>query len=196
MSALCYVHTFYIGGTLSLYCWFYSAHNFFLAMFTPTITKSDLLHCDLLFYRPRTLFGRAIGLFEAIANRKFDRLAFSHVATVINGRRFDAMEWYRTGFRDTFDNAYVFRFKNLTDEQENEITKYCLKREHSLYDRRGILAFLFPKVAREDEFRDYCSEMMKNALFAAGIIEDVERVSPYELYKLIREKVDFVGIII
>lgn len=164
-------------------------------MFTPTITSSELQDGDVLFYRPTSFFGKCIWIYTRLKHRKVG-IAFSHVATVIKGKRFDAMEGYRTGFRWSFDNAYVFRFKNLTDEQKKKIISYCLSRDWSLYDRRGIFAFLFPKVARENEFRDYCSEMMKNAFVFAGIIEDVERVSPYELYKLIREKVDFIWIII
>lgn len=52
-------------------------------MYTPTITKSELLHCDLLFYRPSTFFGAMIGLFEAFVNWKFDRITFSHVALAL-----------------------------------------------------------------------------------------------------------------
>jgi hypothetical protein len=102
------------------------------------------------------------------------------------------MEGYKTGFRDSFDHAYVYRFKNLTKEEENKIISYLITREGSSYDREGILAFLFPHITREDEFSDYCSEMIKNALVFAGIIEDIERITPYDLNRLIREKVDFI----
>lgn len=66
-------------------------------MHTPTITYSELEHCDLLFYRPRTFFGKMIAIFEAIKDRKFDRMAFSHVALVLKDKNgslkiFDALE--------------------------------------------------------------------------------------------------------
>ena len=165
-------------------------------MYTPTITISELQNGDILAYRPTSLFGKLIGLYTAIKNGKFDRLAFSHVATVINGKRYDAMEGYRTGYRDEVEQAYVYGFVDITEEQKTDFIAYCLSRETSRYDRRGIVSFLFPRVAREDEFSDYCSEMIKNACVEAGIMEDVERISPYDLIKTLRPRLVFKGIII
>lgn len=102
-------------------------------MFIPSITYNDLKEFDVLFYRPASLFGKLIGLYTAIKNRKFDRLAFSHVGIVLKDKyklkRYDAMEGYRTGFRVSIGKAYVFRFKNLTDDQKSKIKSYLLSRE-------------------------------------------------------------------
>jgi hypothetical protein len=140
-----------------------------------------------------------IGLYTAIKEGRFVQ-AFSHVAVVLENelgglQRFDAMEWSTTGFREKYEGAYVFRLKNLTDEHKTKIQAHCNSRLWSEYDKKGIFSFISKRV-KENEMKDYCSELMKNALFFAWIIEDTEKITPYELYKLIREKVDFVGIIL
>lgn len=185
-------------------------------MFQKTITYSKLKHCDILFYRPRTFFGYLIGIFTAIMRGKFDRVTFSHVAIMLKDRRypwtlkrFDAMEGKKTGFR-VIGKAYVFRFKNLTQEQKNRMQKYWESREWSGYDRRGVFSifirFLFrhfsrllshflPKV-HEDEFLDYCCELIKNMAVYAGIMKDVEQIIPFDLYKKNREKMDFIWLIL
>lgn len=86
----------------------------------------------------------------------------------------------------------MFRLKNISEVEKNKSIDYCLSRENSLYDKRGVASFIFPRIARENEFMDYCSEMIKNALVSSGIIEDVERISPYELYCVMRDRLDFI----
>lgn len=164
-------------------------------MFTPTITSSELQDGDVLFYRPTSFFGKCIWIYTRLKHRKVG-IAFSHVATVIKGKRFDAMEGYRTWYRDSVEQAYVYGFTDITEEQRRLFIDYCLSRETSRYDRRGIISFLFPRVAREDEFSDYCSEMIKNACVEAGIMEDIERISPYDLIKTLRPRLVFKWIII
>lgn len=174
-------------------------------MFQKTITYTDLKHCDFLFYRPRNFFGYLIGIFTAIMNKKFGGVTFSHVAIMLEDNkhpwalaRFDALEGKKTGFRNVIGKAYVFRFKNITEEQRNRIHDYCMSRMWSSYDRRGIIAFIlrFFGLISEDEFKDYCSELIKNALVYAWMIEDVERITPFDLYQENREKMDFIWLIL
>lgn len=78
----------------------------------------------------------------------------------------------------------------LTPDEARAIQTYCMARRESKYDRRGILSFLF-KNAREDEFSDYCSELIKNALVASRKMDDMEKVRPFQLYKILRTKMSF-----
>jgi hypothetical protein len=78
----------------------------------------------------------------------------------------------------------------LTPEEAQKIQAYTMSRNGSKYDRAGIISFLFGKVS-EDEFSDYCSELVKNSLHFAGKIEDVEKISPFSLYKLLRPQMHF-----
>lgn len=170
-------------------------------MYQKTITKFWLKKLDILFYRPTNFFGILIGIFTAIMNGKFDRITFTHTAGVLVDprdwiiKRFDAMEGKKTGFRKHIGNAYVFRFKNLTLDQEMKIESYLLSRSWSRYDRRWIIWFIISWVY-QDEFKDYCSELYKNAFVFAGIIEDTERMKPHDLHKIIRDKVDFIWLIL
>ncbi len=106
------------------------------------------------------------------------------------------MEGKKTGFRSVIGKAYVFRFKNLTEEQKNRMQEYWESREWSGYDRRGVLSFIFKRSLREDEFCDYCSEMIKNALVYVELMKDVEQIIPFDLYKKNREKMDFIWLIL
>jgi len=148
---------------------------------------------------------------------KFDRVTFSHSAIMLKDprhlddlTRFDAMEGHKTGFRSKIGKAYVFRFKNLTEEEARLIQEYCMSREGSEYDRPGIFQFLkdipilkdirifkpFFKNIQEDEFRDFCSELLKNAFVNAKKMKDCEKIIPHDLYERIRPDVDFVGLIL
>lgn len=141
-------------------------------MFIKTLTFTELREGDILFYRPKTLFGILIGFYTAIRHWRFDIIAFSHVAVVLldkfSGKlkRFDALEGKKTGFRDKVGEAYVFRMEGLGNQDLPTMKHYFLSREGSEYDRRGILSFIFGRRVREDEFRDYCSEMLKNGFVA------------------------------
>jgi len=180
-------------------------------MFKKTITYTELKHCDILFYRPMTLFGYLIGFFTSMMRGKFDRVTFSHGALVLKDpdhlddlKRFDAMEGYKTGFREEIGKAYVFRFKSLTEEEAMLIQEYCMSRKGSDYDRPGIFQFLkdipifkpFFKNIQEDEFRDFCCELQKNAFVNAKKMKDCEKIIPHDLYERIRQDVDFVGLIL
>ena len=133
---------------------------------------------------------------------KFDRVTFSHVAIMLKHprkfdelARFDALEGRKTGFRIVIGKAYVFRFKNITEEEARLIQEYCMSREGSDYDRQWIMQFLF-KTVREDEFRDFCCELLKNAFVNAKKMKDCEKIIPHDLYERIRPDVDFVGLIL
>lgn len=106
------------------------------------------------------------------------------------------MEGKKTGFRKEIGKAYVFRFKNITQGQKYKIQEYCMSRQFSGYDRRGVLSFIFKRSLREDEFCDYCSEMIKNALVYVELMKDVEQIIPFDLYKKNREKMDFIWLIL
>ena len=160
-----------------------------------TIKKSDVSEYDLLFYRPSSFFGLAIKIFDSLRYGRFD-IAFSHVAIVLRDdewvlRRYDAMEGYRTGYRETFDNCYVFSLP-LSDKEKRGIKKHCLSRQGSKYDRRGILSF-FTSID-EDEFCDFCSELIKNALLKTiywNILGKEEKISPLRLWVLLRKYMFF-----
>lgn len=161
-----------------------------------TIAQGDIEECDLLFYRPTSLFWLMIKLFDSLRYGRFD-IAFSHVGIAIKNhdgkiQRFDAMEWYRTGFRDSFENCYVFTLKLSKKEKEN-IVKHCLSRGGSKYDERWILSFFTP--ISEDEFRDYCSELIKNALYYTSYWDILwlwdKKLSPLQLYLTLRPYITF-----
>lgn len=163
-----------------------------------TIQKSDICEYDLLFYRPSSFFGLIIKIFDSLRYGRFD-IAFSHVAIVLRDdewvlRRYDAMEGYRTGYRETFDNCYVFSLP-LSDKEKRGIKKHCLSRKWSKYDRRGIFSF-FTSI-NEDEFRDYCSELVKNSLLKTvywNILWKEEKISPLRLWVLLRKHLTFKGL--
>lgn len=169
-------------------------------MYTQTITRSELKEGDLLFFRPSGLFWYLIGIWSRIKDKRFTGVAFSHVGSILENDDnqlllYDATVHQKTGFRYYFHKAYVFRLKDFTEKEKYLYKHYLLSRRGSLYDDPGIVSFAFPMV-HEDEFRDYCSEMVKNWLVASGKIKDVERIEPYELYKLLRPKLDFIWLII
>lgn len=179
--------------------------------FIKTITRKEIEEFDLLFYRPGSFFWLGIMLYDAlyalfhgsIKNffRVLFRLSFSHVWIALKDptnlvRRFDAMEWLRTGFRQSFENCYVFTLQ-LTEEQKQVIHDHLYARKWSFYDTRWILNFVLP-IIKEDEFRDYCSELQKNALVLTwGYPElDWKQVSPFTLYMLLRPKLTFKGLLL
>lgn len=101
------------------------------------------------------------------------------------------MEGYRTGYRETFDNCYVFSLP-LSDKEKRGIKKHCLSRYGSKYDKRGIASF-FTSIS-EDEFRDYCSELVKNSLLKTvywNILGKEEKISPLRLWVLLRKYMSF-----
>ena len=159
---------------------------------TKTIPVRDIEECDLLFYRPSSLFGLLIKFFDSLRYGRMD-IAFSHVAIAIRDsdhtlRRYDAMEGFKTGFRPSFENCYVFKL-NLTIKERHAIVRHCLSRGGSKYDKRGILSH-FTRV-QEDEFCDYCSELIKNALLNTVYWNRLQlqdkNLSPLRLYLLLRD---------
>lgn len=168
-------------------------------MYTPTITKSELLEWDLLFYRWNRPFSWIIRIYEAVRANDITRLfiAFTHVAQMVYNRdldriqRFDAMESLKTGFRMDIGKAYVFRWKvPLTEKQLMLTRSYLIARQWSNYDLFGA----FSQV--DDVFADYCSELTKNSLVASGKIKDSQYLSPYQFYKKYRSKLISIWVII
>lgn len=166
---------------------------------TLSIFTSDIQEGDLLFYRPRTFFGIAIKFFDALMYGRVD-IAFSHVAIALRDstgalRRFDAMEGKKTGFRTRFEQCYVFRLQ-LEAGELDKIKTHCLSRGGSKYDRRGILSYFSP--VEEDEFCDYCSELVKNALLKTSYWNKLEledkKLSPLRLYTILRPSMLFIGL--
>lgn len=166
---------------------------------TLTILESEIEEGDLLFYRPSSLFGMIIKLFDSLMYGRVD-IAFSHVAIALRDstgalRRFDAMEGKKTGFRDEIENCYVFRLW-LSQQEISDVKRHCMTRGGSKYDRRGILSY-FTRV-QEDEFRDYCSELVKNSLFKTRYWNKLKleekKLSPLQLYILLRPYMLFIGL--
>lgn len=166
-----------------------------------TIFISDIWACDLLMYRPSSFFGLMIKFFDAMRYGRID-IAFSHVATAIHNQkwelqRYDAMEWYRTWFRNNFENCYTFSL-DLTEEEIQKMERHFLSRGGSKYDRKGILSFFTP--IEEDEFCDYCSELYKNALYYTRYWDMLslweKKLSPMELYTLLRPYLTFKGLVL
>ena len=168
---------------------------------TLTIREDEILEGDLLFYRPRSLFGMAIKFFDALRFGRVD-IAFSHVAIAVRDnagrlRRFDAMEGQKTGFRRHYENCYVFRLP-LLELEAAEIRRHCLSRTGSAYDRRGIMSYF--SCIEEDEFCDYCSELAKNALLKTRYWNKLEletkTLSPLGLYRILRDDSSFIGLLL
>jgi hypothetical protein len=105
------------------------------------------------------------------------------------------MEGKKTGFRRHYENCYVFRM-DLSLSQIERIRRHCLAREGSKYDRKGIASFFSP--VQEDEFCDYCSELIKNALsqtpYGAILSLETKKLSPLRLYMLLRKYSSFIGL--
>lgn len=105
------------------------------------------------------------------------------------------MEGKKTGFRRHYENCYVFRMK-LTLSEIERIRKHCLAREGSKYDKKGIASFFSP--VEEDEFCDYCSELIKNSLsqtkYEAILSLGTKKLSPLRLYMLLRSYSTFIGL--
>lgn len=166
-----------------------------------TIGKNDIESCDLLFYRPSSLFWLMIKFFDSLRYGRLD-IAFSHVAIAIPDatgaiKRFDAMEWYRTGFRDDFENCYIFKL-DLSEKEKQGIIHHCLSRGGSRYDKKGIFSFFSP--IEEDEFCDYCSELVKNSLYYSQywdiLLLGDKKLSPLKLYLTLRPYLTFKGLLI
>lgn len=177
-----------------------------MSNYLKTITKNEVEEFDLLFYRPSSFFGRWIVIYDAFyaffrgSIKNFFRvlfgLSFSHVAIALKDpnnqlRRFDATERLRTWFRQAYENCYVFKLE-LTDEQKQVIKDHMYARKGSFYDKKWIVQFLIP-IVKEDEFRDFCSEIQKNALVLTGGFPELDwkQVSPFTLYMLLRQKFIF-----
>jgi hypothetical protein len=169
-------------------------------MFIKTITISEAKECDYAFFRPRSFFWVLIWLWSRIRDKKFNWVAFSHVGILLEDdlgklRLYDAKEWELTGYRHWFHKAYIFRYKSLSASEKYHLKRYLLSRKNSEYDDRGIVSFPIPWIP-EDEFKDYCSELQKNWAVTIGKMQDIQKIEPYEFYKAIREKVDFIWLII
>lgn len=169
-------------------------------MFIPTITISEAKEGDYVFFRPSSFFWVLIGIWSRIKDKRLTGVAFSHVGILLEDelwmlRLYDAKEGYKTGFRYWFHNGYVFRYKSLSESEKYHLKKYLLSREGSEYDNRWIVSFPIPMV-HENEFKDYCSELQKNGAVTIGKMADVEKIEPYEFYKAIRGKVDFIWLIL
>jgi len=179
--------------------------------FIKTITQENIEEFDLLFYRPSSFFWRSIVLYDAFyalfrgSFKNFFRvlfgLSFSHVGIALKDpnnrlRRFDAMEWLRTWFRHAFENCYVFTLQ-LTEQEKQVIKKHMYARKWSFYDIKWIFNFVFP-IVKEDEFRDFCSELQKNWLVLTWSFPELDwkQVSPFTLYMLLRQKLTFKGLLL
>lgn len=171
-----------------------------ITMFTPTVTYQDLKEWDKLWYRWHAFFSWIIRIWEAILAKDWKHLfiAFTHTAQVVYNReldclqRYDAMEWYKTGFRDTIGQAYVFRWETpMTDHETMVWREYLLKRNWSTYDLGGAVT------GKENVFEDYCSELSTNADVSCGKIKDVrKRLRPQQYYKKLRKRLVFVWVIL
>ena len=152
---------------------------------------------DLLFYVPSTIFGKAIGLFNGLKEGKIKIKWFSHVAMMrrnSEGRlqRYDAMEGLNTGFREPIGQCYVYRIKNLSEEDKSRICQHLHSRMGSEYDSRGILSFIFTRI-KENEFEDYCSELIMNALKMCDrfwYLLKYGKITPYKLFKILKKNGD------
>lgn len=172
-------------------------------MYIPIVIYSQLREADILLYRSSGFFWWTIRIFEAIKAGNWRHIfkAFTHQAWIVYDRkldklrRYDAMEGRKTGFRSKIGKAYVFRWKKeITPHQLMLYRQYLLTREWTEYDKLAIFWF-WVEAIKEDPFKDVCSELYKNAHVCAGIIEDVERMSPYWFYVKHREEIDFIWII-
>lgn len=172
-------------------------------MYTPTITYHELKEGDLLFYRGSSWFSFFIRIGEVIKSGQWRHffIAFTHVAQVVYNReidclqRYDSMEWLRTWFRDIFGQAYVFRFKEpLTQHELIVWRQYLLARKWSAYDLKWALSTMGRE--QDDIFGDYCSELTNNALYVGGRNSDDRAKTPYWLYVGMRDKLEFVWVIL
>lgn len=107
-------------------------------------------------------------------------------------QRFDSMEGLQTGFREPIGQCYVYRIKNLSEEDRSKIRQHFFSRMGSEYDSRGILSFIFKNI-KENEFEDYCSEIEMNGLRMCdrfGYLLKYGKITPYKLFKILEKNGD------
>ena len=75
----------------------------------------------------------------------------------------------------------------VTKEQENEVRMWCESQLGKAYDWRGILCFYLPGDIR-DRSKWYCSDVCACALREAAILNLPLKVSPSQMYKIVKKE--------
>jgi hypothetical protein len=149
---------------------------------------------NLLFFRPRSFFGWGIAFFAWLKHRRGP--IYSHVALVVDGKKYEAMEGKRTGFRKGFGKCYVYEvpFLHYHESHYTLFKEYALSQKGTKYDWTGIFSFIVWKVpllklfVRQNDFENYCSELAKDALVDCDqesrhfyFLKEYEIISPSKL---------------